>query len=208
MPIKIQAVTNAFFNANTYIIKSSSNDNACYLIDIGNYDGVMSELENNEYIKIIFLTHAHYDHFSGINKIIARFPECFVYCSPYTKIALANSKMNLSFYHHVPTVFTGDKIRIVSQEDKIEIYPESYVEIWDTPGHNQGSLSFKIDQSIFTGDSLIPETTVVTKLKSGNKAEAQRSIIKIKDNTSPNDVIYPGHGRSFEASKIDWNFYH
>lgn len=207
MPIKIQAVTNAYFNANTYIIKSSSNDNACYLIDIGNYDGVMKELENNEYIKGIFLTHAHYDHFSGINQIIARFPECFVYCSRYTKEALADSKMNLSFYQHVPTVFINDKIRVVSQADEIEIYPESHLEIWETPGHNKGSLSFKIDQGIFTGDSLIPETAVVTKLKSGNKADAYRSIVKIKDNASISDVIYPGHGKSFEAAKIDWNFY-
>lgn len=208
MPIKIQAVTNAIFNANTYIIKSSSNDNACYLIDIGNYEGVIKELENNQSIKGVFITHAHYDHISGINEITSHFPECIVYCSLYTKEALADSKINLSFYLQKPTVFKSDKIRVVNEQDTIELFANQFVEIWETPGHNAGCLSFKTDQAIFTGDTLIPNVPVVTKLKSGSKEEAKKSIILIQNNVSLNDIIYPGHGKSFEATKINWDFYH
>jgi hypothetical protein len=36
MQFKIQAITNEYFNANTYLLESNINDNACYLIDIEN----------------------------------------------------------------------------------------------------------------------------------------------------------------------------
>jgi hydroxyacylglutathione hydrolase len=208
MCLTIQYLTNEEYNSNTYLIKNKNVENSCYLIDAGQSEKVFDALTKSDKITAIFLTHAHYDHICGINQITARFPECVVYCSELTKKALANSKINLSFYHSKPTVFISNKIIEVSEENKIEIYPQIHVAILATPGHNEGCLSFKIDNALFTGDSLIPGIAIVTKLKSGNKAEAPRSIIKIKDNTSRDDVIYPGHGRSFEASKIDWNFYH
>ncbi|MCW2120289.1 MBL fold metallo-hydrolase [Flavobacterium sp. 7A] len=207
MLIKIQAVTNEHFKANTYIIKSSTNETACYLIDIGNYDGVMNILEKNQYIKSVFLTHAHYDHICGINEIVNQFPECTIFCSKYTKEALQDSKVNLSFYHNTPVIYKGNNVRILTEEDTCDLFVNVKLTTLETPGHNEGSLTFKIEQAIFSGDSLIPETAVITKLKSGNKADAKKSIIKIRDNASKNDVIYPGHGNFFEANKINWNFY-
>ncbi|WP_198008517.1 MBL fold metallo-hydrolase [Flavobacterium sp. ACAM 123] len=203
----IQVVTNDHFNANTYILKSNSNQNGCYLIDIGNYEGVIQLLEKNQYIKGIFLTHAHYDHICGINKIIDRFPHCKILSSSYTKEALRDSKMNLSFYHNTPITYNGNNIKVVDDQETLDLFQNDQLTILETPGHNKGSLSFKIGHAIFTGDSLIPDRAVITKLKSGNKVEALASIIKIKNNSKINDVIYPGHGESFEANTINWNFY-
>ncbi|MBX9889393.1 MAG: MBL fold metallo-hydrolase [Flavobacteriaceae bacterium] len=208
MQFKIQTLVNSYFNSNTYLLTSSKNNNDCYLIDAGNFADVMNQLENNEKIKAIFLTHAHYDHISSINEITTRFPKCIVYCSQYTKEALADSKINLSFYLQKPTVFVSDTIRVVTEQDTIELFANHFLEIWETPGHNKGCLSFKINQAIFTGDTLIPNIAVVTKLKSGNKKEAQKSILKIQNSTKINDVIYPGHGASIEVSKINWKFYY
>ena len=164
-------------------------------------------IKNNQSIKGVFITHAHYDHISGINEITTRFPKCIVYCSSYTKEALADSKINLSFYLQRPTAFVSDKIRVVKEQDTIELFANHYVEIWETPGHNAGCLSFKIDQAIFTGDTLIPNVAVVTKLKSGSKEEAKKSVFRIQNKVSLNDIIYPGHGKSIESTKINWGFY-
>lgn len=207
MPVAIQVIPNEHFKANTYLIKSRSNDNACYLIDIGNYVGVVNALLNQEYIKGIFLTHVHYDHICGINELMKKFPDCTIYCSKYTEEALQDSKMNLSFYHQTPITYKGNNIKIITQNDTVNLFDAITIETIETPGHNEGSLTFKIDTAIFTGDSLIPETPVVTKLKSGDKLEARKSVLKIQDFTNAADIIYPGHGKSFQGTKINWNFY-
>lgn len=207
MSYTIQYFINQEYNSNTYLIKNKNVPNSCYLIDAGQSEKVFDTLEKSNKISAIFLTHAHYDHICDINRIIARFPECLVYCSEYTKEALANSKINLSFYHSKPTVFISNKIIVVSEENKIEIYPQIHVAILETPGHNEGCLSFKIDNALFTGDSLIPGIAVVTKLKSGNKLLAKESIIKIQKYIDIEDVIYPGHGKPFNSRQINWSFY-
>ena len=96
---------------------------------------------------------------------------------------------------------------LITEGMKIELYPNSYLKILETPGHNKGSLSFIVENGIFTGDSLIPGYPVVTKLKSGNKEDAAKSVLKIIEETQPSDILYPGHGVSCNLSEIDLNFY-
>ena len=89
----------------------------------------------------------------------------------------------------------------------IKLYSNYYLNVLETKGHNKGSLSFVINEGIFTGDALIPGNSVVTKLKSGNKIDAKKSVQKIYDLLKLNNNIYPGHGPIFKKSEVDWNFY-
>jgi len=207
MHTEIHLFINEDYNSNTYLIKNKDIENLCYLIDAGQSEKVLNALEENDEIRAIFLTHAHYDHICGINRITARFPNCTVYCAQYTKEALADSKMNLSFYHKLPTTYVSNNTIVVKDQDTIEIYPNSSIKIWETAGHNEGCISYKIGKVIFTGDTLIPGVKVVTKLKSGNKLQALQSIQKIKSNSNPNDTIFPGHGSCILTSDVDWHFY-
>jgi glyoxylase-like metal-dependent hydrolase (beta-lactamase superfamily II) len=207
MKIAIKSFVNKQYNANTYLIKSHSNSSACYLIDIGNWDEVINNLQPNQYIKAVFLTHSHYDHICGINQLVEKFPNVQIYCSEYTKRALKDSKMNLSFYHQTPITYEGQNILTIKQDDYVKLFDAVDLQVVETPGHNEGSLSFKIEDVIFTGDSLIPEFSVVTKLKSGNKTLAEKSILKIKNSIYYDAIIYPGHGQSVHANKVNWDFY-
>lgn len=203
----ITTVINLQYNSNTYLIRSKEATLNCYLIDIGNSECVLQSLEVQQEIKAIFLTHAHYDHICGVNEILAHFPDCLIYCSEYTSKALSDSKLNLSFYHKTPVSYSGANVRILTDGDFIQLFDNLDLQVLETPGHNAGSLSFKIENTIFTGDSLIPECSIVTKLKSGNKLQAAESTIKIKDHSTTSTTIFPGHGKSFLAGEIDWNFY-
>lgn len=203
----ITTVINLQYNANTYLLRSKKSSFDCYLIDIGNSEVVLQSLQEQQEIKTIFLTHAHYDHICGINEILAHFPDCIIYCSAYTSKALSDSKLNLSFYHKTPVSYSGSNVKILADGDFIQLFDSIALEVLETPGHNAGSLSFKIENNIFAGDSLIPEFSIVTKLKSGNKLQATESIIKIKNHSTTSTTIFPGHGKSFLAGEIDWNFY-
>ena len=204
--LQIDCYQHLDFTSNTFVLGNTTSNNV-YLVDIGVSDEIIKSLGSNQKIKGIFLTHAHYDHIYGINDITELFPDCTVYGSEYTLQGLYSDKMNLSFYHENPIVFLGKKIMLITEGMKIELYPNSYLKVLETPGHNKGSLSFVIENGIFTGDSLIPGCPVVTKLKSGNKEDGVKSILKIIQETQPSDILYPGHGASCKLSEIDINFY-
>ena len=167
------------FTSNTYLIRHKVFNDTVYLIDIGNSKEVLDFLRPNQIVKGIFLTHAHYDHIYGINNIIEQFPECIVHCSEYAYEGLLSEKLNLSFYHLEPLIFKGDHINFIYEGMSIELFTNYHLKVLETAGHNNGCLSFVIKEGIFTGDALIPGNPTVTKLKSGNKKDAKKSIRKI-----------------------------
>jgi hydroxyacylglutathione hydrolase len=203
----LQSFINKKFNSNTFLIKSANDHKDCYLIDVGNAEDVLQVIEDEQRMKAIFLTHAHYDHICGIHTILERYPQCIVFCSKYTQEALRDSKMNLSFYQQTPITYVGKNVQIIAESSCIRLFEDLNIQILETPGHNEGCLTFKIENTIFTGDSLIPHIPIVTKLKSGNKEKATQSVLKIRNHIDSEAILYPGHGPSIVARDINWNFY-
>lgn len=194
MGIVVRQISTKHYNANMFLMEDTLRSLECCLIDIGDAQSLFDVLRPEQQVRVLFLTHAHIDHIAGLKDLIARFPDCKIYASAYTKAALADSKLNLSFYHQKPIEFQMDPQGIVQHNAKILALPNGLVEVLETPGHNAGALSFKIAGGIFTGDSFIPGFKVVTKLKSGNQLQALKSIAMIMDAIGPEDWIYPGHG--------------
>jgi len=207
MGLFIEKCINLEFNSNTYIIRNSINSSNVYLVDIGTEQALELCVKLNLNIKGLFLTHDHYDHILGLKQLINLFPDCEIYCSQYTKSALLDSKVNLSFYHNNPVEYLGGNCKVVCNGDRVNLFTTEYMEVIETPGHNIGCLSFKLDGVLFTGDALIPNIPIVTKLKGGNKITAKESVFKIKKVLSLNDIVYPGHGERVIANQIDWDFY-
>ena len=194
-------------NSNTYLLQSEFDVMKCYLIDAGNCIDAINSLQPNQKIEAVFLTHAHYDHIAHIGDVIEKFPNCKIYCSEYTRIALADHKLNLSFYHGTPVTFTGEQINIVKENDIIPLFNQDKMVILETPGHNEGCLTFQLANYFFTGDALIPNIPIVTKLKSGNKQQAKESALKIKMATDENSIICPGHLDIIKSTDINWEGY-
>lgn len=56
-------------------------------------------------------------------------PGCPVYTSSFGKQALASDKINFSRYHDDPITVVGDNIKSLCEEDKIELFPNEYLEV-------------------------------------------------------------------------------
>lgn len=197
----VKQIVNSIFTSNTYIISKERSD-IIWLVDAGNIEGVFDSLDKNNYIKGVFITHPHFDHIYGINKLVKEFPECIVFTSNAGRLGLSSSKLNLSFYHEDPIEFVGENVHTLNDKSKIELYDNIYIEIFETPGHNWGCLSFRVGNYIFTGDSFIPNVDVVTKLKGGDKEASNKSVKKIMDIISENTIICPGHGKMIYTHNI------
>ena len=63
-----------------------------------------------------------------------------------------------------------------------------------TPGHSKGSLSYYIDNKLFSGDALFQRSIGRTDLFDGDYDELITSI-RTKLLTLPDEtIVYPGHG--------------
>ncbi|MBR5146690.1 MAG: MBL fold metallo-hydrolase [Bacteroidales bacterium] len=187
--MEISQHINNIFNSNTYIIEHKAFD-YCYLIDIGDTDYLIEKSLN---IKGIFLTHSHFDHIYGINKVIEKYHDCKIFTSEYGERALLDDRLNMSKYHEAPLTYCGKNVNVLYDNYKISLFPDVTLNVLATPGHCPSCLTYYTDNYIFTGDSYIPDIKVVTNLPKGNKIQAQESVEKIKA-LMGNRTICPGHG--------------
>lgn len=164
----------------------------CWLVDCGDVEPLLPLLEGKKF-KGVLLTHAHFDHIYGLNELLNQFPDTLVYTNESGKETLLDSRKNMSLYHETPFVFNYPKnIRILNDDDEIELSEDLKARVIATPGHHPSCLTFIVNDAIFTGDSYIPGTKVVTNLPKGNKEQAQASLEKIL-RLAKNFTVYPGH---------------
>lgn len=187
--IKINQIINSVFTSNTFVLMDKRNN--AYLVDIGDFEPIL-QLGVKE-IKGVFLTHAHYDHIYGLRELLNRYPNCPIYTSEWGVEALASDKLNFSRYHGDSLIIKCENVKVLSEGDKIELFDGISLDVFETPGHNKSCLTFKVGNSIFTGDAYIPGIKVVTTLPNANKMDAEASKERIAAMAQGFD-LYPGHG--------------
>lgn len=151
------------------------------------------EWEGFHDVSIVFLTHAHFDHIYGLNRVIELNPNVRIYTNESGREMLLNSRKNLSLYHESLFVISATShIVTVEDDEEIEIGDGLTAKAIFTPGHNPSCITWLIGDSLFTGDSYIPRLKTVTNLPGGNKKYAEQSIELIKT-LAVGRIIYPGH---------------
>ena len=192
--LQVKQIVNNIFTSNTWMLFDDCYD-YCWLVDIGDYEKVADALPSGIEVKGLLLTHTHFDHTYGINKLHEAHPECRVYTAEYGKIALYDEKKNFSKYHEASFIFNGNDVEVLNEGDQLEIYPGMILTTFATPGHCPSCLTFVEGDLIFTGDAYIPGVKAETKLPMGDRKLAAESIERIM-NLAEGMKICPGHGEN------------
>lgn len=121
------------------------------------------------------------------------YPRCIIYTSTFGKEALGSDKLNFSRYHNDSIIWTGDNVTVLHENDKVKIFPETFVKVFETPRHNKSCLAYKIENHVFSGDSYIPRIKVIASFPKSNKEEARISKKRIIDLTK-DCYLYSDHG--------------
>ena len=161
------------------------------MVDVGDIEPIL-EMVGERVVKGVFITHTHYDHIYGINRLVEQFPDCVVYTSERGKEGLFSSKLNFSKYHDDPLTFQGKYIEVLEDGEEVSLFPYVILKAIATPGHDWSCMSYCTDEVIFTGDSYIPNIKVITSMPKSNKEEAKVSLDRILELAKTRDV-YPGH---------------
>lgn len=191
--MKVKRFINSVFTSNTYVLTEECSDD-CWVVDMGDIEPVLEYVADRK-LRGLFITHTHYDHIYGINKLIAYFPDCIVYTSEKGKEGLYSERLNFSRYHADPIIFNGTHLQIVNDGDSICIFENTEFKVLATPGHDWSCLSYYTEDSIFTGDSYIPAKKIITSFPHSNKKQATHSLNMIL-RLSKTRNIYPGHNNS------------
>lgn len=204
--IKVERFINQLMTSNCYIVVDEESK-SCLVIDPGS---VESKREI-DYINTkgltpdyIIVTHEHTDHNWGVNALREVFPKIKFVCSEdcSKNVAMAN-KTYFLFYYDDPTYSYEIKradILIKHSKEKLDWCGHGIM-FYLTPGHSFGSMCVKIDDMLFTGDTIMPFPPYFNG-RDSNRDDWNKSIKTISKFVYNDTTVYPGHGNTMLLS--DW----
>lgn len=197
--MKVERLPVGIYLANCYLVYCDDTKDALVIDPGGDSDEILDRIEKlGLKIKYIILTHGHGDHIGGLldvkNKTGAP-----VLIHEKDEEYLKDSKKNLSSMMSLGNVEL-EADRLLKDGDKLTL-GKSTVEIIYTPGHTPGGISIKIDNCIFTGDTLFAGSVGRTDFAGGSYEEIIRSVNERLIIYPDDTIIYPGHGPSSTIGK-------
>jgi hydroxyacylglutathione hydrolase len=162
---------------------------------------------------IVLLTHEHFDHISGVNRLRQLWP-CQVVCTASCAAKIQNAKLS--------GAMTFSALFLIGHTEREReaigpwIVPDYTCEAdraytgtaalnWqgipillkEMQGHSEGSQIIEMGgRHIFTGDNLIPGNRVITRLPGGSRAVYERQVKPYLRALPDDSIIYPGHGEA------------
>lgn len=179
------------FAANCYILKDEKSGDAL-VVDPGCYDSRFEAILKEtgiEQLRYILLTHGHFDHILGLNRLRKNFGGSVV-IHKADEACLVDGKESLAVYFGEAQ--NKDKADIfVCDGDELP-FGEYKIKIMHTPGHTHGCVCYLIENMMFSGDTLFKNSIGRTDFPSSDEAEMLQSLRRLKSVEKDYDV-YPGH---------------
>lgn len=150
--------------------------------------------ENGYEISAILLTHAHFDHIWGCNKL-RELSGVKVYALEEEKEVCESAFLNVSEDFGRPCTVIVDEFFKDGEKKTIEGMNFTVI---GTPGHTKGSCCFYFeeDKILVSGDTLFEGSAGRTDFPTGNSSQLLASL-KNKLMCLPDEVrVFPGHGGS------------
>lgn len=83
------------------------------------------------------------------------------------------------------------------------------IKVLETPGHTDSSLSFVLEDMVFTGDALLVRGTGRTDFQGGSAAQLYETITEKLFKLPPSTKVYPAHDyKGFTSSTIEMEIKH
>lgn len=183
----IKRVVAGIYGANCYIIMDENTKEAVVLDPGGDVDDIEKAIKSiNADVKYILLTHGHVDHVGGVDELRN----------------IVNAKVGISEKDYVlmekGTYIYGDafdkNVDLFLKENDIIKLNNFDVECIETPGHTKGGLVFKVNENVFTGDTLFTGSIGRTDLEGGNYEEIMNSLKNKLISLNDDCIVFPGHG--------------
>ena len=193
-------------DSNSWLIVEGKNG---LLIDVVDNDSLFDRVRCLDSLTVI-LTHSHFDHISGLNRLREEKPESFVISTSLCSENIGDPRKNtsniatayLSFLEKTEKPNTAIEPFSCKPSDKVFTDNSVFdwcghnVKLFSLHGHSSDSLAVIIDdQALFSGDELL-SIPVITRLPGGSTekywTEDMPWFESIKNDIT---LVFPGHGQ-------------
>lgn len=209
--LKIERFVNELMTSNCYVVYDEDTKR-CLVIDPGSEKSFheIEFIENHQLIlDYIFITHEHTDHNWGVNALREVFPGIKLVCSEECSkhVAKAN-KAYFLFYYDDPTYsyeIEPPDIIIKGKTEDME-WSGHEIRFMMTPGHSFGSMCVRIEDYLFTGDTIMPYKPYFNG-RDSNQDDWDNSIPFVLQQCGDDVLIKPGHGEPLTLGEWKAYFY-
>lgn len=145
----------------------------------------------------VLLTHGHIDHIWSAQKVADTYG-CPAFIHPEDRFMLSDpikgfgprlGQLALGALFREPR----QVVELDRDGDKVELAGLT-VAVDHTPGHTRGSVTFRVDDHVFTGDTLFKQSVGRTDLPGGSGNALLGSIVEKLLVLDDETLVLPGHG--------------
>ena len=195
--MKISVLQVGPIGTNCYLLEDEST-NAAAVIDPGGEGARILDRAKADgvEIKLILLTHAHFDHTGGVAELCQALPGVPVYLHP-ADAALLGTQVFPAIGVDTMPYGEGDTLTLGSLT----------ISVLHTPGHTPGGVCLQAGEALFTGDTLFQGSMGRTDFPGGSYEQLMASLKRLGQ--LPGDYhVLPGHmGASTLETERKTNYY-
>ena len=172
---------------NCYILEDDKTQKAAVIDPGDEADAIAKVLEESGVeVEYILLTHGHYDHTTGVPDLKKRYPAAQVYINQ----ADANGAGSTLY----PLAGQVSDLRYYGEGDSLTLGTLT-IQVMETPGHSPGSVTLRVGDVLFTGDTLFCGSCGRTDLRGGSYEQIMASLKRLGE-LEGNFHVCPGHDRT------------
>lgn len=183
--MKWKTVPVGSLETNCYILYREERDDAL-VIDPGADAGMIQKALDGRKPAAVLLTHGHFDHTGALYA----FGDLPIYIHQLDSMMLEDSHYSFGQAagdlrerpHATDFLFEGQQLELAGIK----------LSVLHTPGHTRGSVCFRVEDLLFTGDTLFDGDYGRTDLPGGSEEQIRASIRRLF--TFHGCRFFPGHG--------------
>lgn len=193
--MKIRRFVEGPVMTNMYVVSDENNEG--FLVDCAYPSERVKQYieDNNITISFIIQTHMHFDHVLGLEYFKGLYG-VKVYASEDSKEIANDKDYNLAYSYDV-------NVPIDKYLKDGEVFSKYNILAIKTPGHTMDSMSYKIGDVLFSGDTLFRESIGRTDFPGGNYNQIIDSINNKFSKFDGDTKVLSGHG---EETTISYEF--
>ena len=182
--MKVKLLRVGPIGTNCYILEDDQT-NLAAVIDPGDEPELIQEALEKEGVEVryLLLTHGHYDHTTAVPALHRVYPQADIYIHQ----ADANGAGSTLF----PLAGEVDDLKLYDEGDVIRL-GDHEIQVLHTPGHSPGSVTLKVEDVLFTGDTLFAGYCGRTDLRGGSYEQIMQSLKRLGELKGDFHVC-PGH---------------